>query len=256
MTIGSNSNGCTSVEKKKSCALTLLFNVAQKTVRAQLRLTNWLTGFCVATGLAIVVWQGNLETSENNMLGWFIDSRSGIEWTMWDSWHLKRTVLIFYPGETQDYEDLLLNPYRRKNPSRMNISNRQIPKWCWIARRPQEFLGSDNMLVLKEIGVGWPSPFAIRAYTDTDATRVSKWLISIDRWPHVLNVNYGLWKIRVVNLVISSAFFAFCIGLIRSTLAAIRNWRRKSKGCCGNCGYSLEGLKGSRCPECGTTSNI
>ena len=244
----------------KKARLKSFLYLIREMAQAQLRPTNWIAGFCVAIGLTVAAWQFDPRSDSTNFVGEFDDPRSGVWWAVWDAHHLKRTMIIWFPSGTEDYEDLLSRPRRPKGYTivdgvtgsyRYQTPDRQIPWWAWIAPKPQEFLGSNEYLILMEDGAGWPFPFAIRAYPESDSTSVSSWLVSIDRWPHVLNVNYGLWKIRVVSLFLSCAFFSICLGLIRFAMVSIRDWRRTAKGCCHNCGYSLEGLIGGPCPECG-----
>jgi hypothetical protein len=245
-----------------------LLCVIARLIRGSFRLTNWIAGFCIAIGLSVAAWQLDPRSDETNIVGLFDDPRSGVWWTMWDAHHLKRSLVIMYPSGTEEYADLLSKPRRAKGYTivdgvagsyRYQTPDRQIPWWAWNATKPQAFLTNgmdpDARLILLEDAVGWPYPFAIRAYPESGATRVSEWLVSIDRWPHVLNVNYGLWKIRLVSLLISCALFSLCVSLIRLVFASMRRWRRTSKGRCGNCGYSLEGLRDGLCPECGTTSD-
>ena len=48
-----------------------------------------------------------------------------------------------------------------------------------------------------------------------------------------------------------TAGLTFTFGLAAAT-GPVRKWHRQRTGCCTVCGYSLEGNRSGRCPECGT----
>jgi len=45
----------------------------------------------------------------------------------------------------------------------------------------------------------------------------------------------------------------FCIVLLPTAAAWVRDWRRRPPGHCPACGYDLTGNVSGRCPECGRT---
>ncbi|HZW07506.1 MAG TPA: hypothetical protein VFF65_10315 [Phycisphaerales bacterium] len=55
-----------------------------------------------------------------------------------------------------------------------------------------------------------------------------------------------------LGMVLNTLLFAVPIALVLWAPGAVRTLRRRRKGCCAACGYSLAGLdEGAACPECG-----
>lgn len=88
------------------------------------------------------------------------------------------------------------------------------------------------------------------------------WTIGTQPWPSIGSEWYQLPKVmqgggsggsyyrREIPLI-PVAFLLLC------TSIAMHVWARinRPKGECKNCGYSLEGLTSTTCPECGTTTS-
>ena len=66
----------------------------------------------------------------------------------------------------------------------------------------------------------------------------------------------GLHELWVVTAMFSGPVVAIVVSILIArrivrTLPSPKHW--EDNGVCGNCGYSLQGLTGNQCPECGTT---
>lgn len=105
--------------------------------------------------------------------------------------------------------------------------------------------------------VGWPLPALtgsihwVRQIRNADIIYAVKGGVQLPRdknfQPRALPLT-PVWPGFVVDwLLWSMAWFAPLAGI-----ASLRHWRRKRKGLCTHCGYSLTGLpEASVCPECG-----
>lgn len=77
--------------------------------------------------------------------------------------------------------------------------------------------------------------------------------------PKFLHPKSGAWNLpRVIpvrpvwsGLVLNSLVWAVPLGLVLSGARRLRRRRRDRLGCCRECGYSLTGIGGAVCPECG-----
>jgi hypothetical protein len=85
-----------------------------------------------------------------------------------------------------------------------------------------------------------PAP---RQLADQPVTRIYTFCAGVNGAAH-LTIQYRLYVLAVVSLVVAAA----------SVREGRRRFRRRA-GCCTCCGYSLVGLDGFVCPECGSETH-
>jgi hypothetical protein len=138
---------------------------------------------------------------------------------------------------------------RSTNPSQLVLPHPldvALPDWSvWVLAK-----AAGDTVEWEAHAIGWPWRFQSYAVltSSTGAKRVVGGLQGeASRQTHVLPLKFSRH-----GLVMNSIFFGV-IGFSFGALgAARRQWLRRSRRDCGNCGYECVDI-GARCPECGTT---
>jgi len=122
--------------------------------------------------------------------------------------------------------------------------------------------GSGGDCVLYRGRVGWPLRCAEWAYVlSPNKAHGARGAVVIESPPLVLNPgqwHFGGVPARVLpyrpmvwGLLGNTLIYGACVVFVVRFPPAVRRWRRRRTGCCAQCGYSMEGLSGRGCPECG-----
>ena len=74
------------------------------------------------------------------------------------------------------------------------------------------------------------------------------------RTPSVMSYILGIGSVLTVGVIFFGSVIVYCLVIIRRSRVTARSWPFHEGGLCQRCGYALEGLRGSVCPECGQTN--
>lgn len=120
-------------------------------------------------------------------------------------------------------------------------------------------LPGPHCVSVKTEGYGWPIPSHLRTVHCFEPTPFPDFLyvdfdISITACSLAVESDLRVWPPGLVgNTAIFGAAIALALFSVDASIGAVRYTRRRARGRCGACGYSVAGLTSPICPECGRT---
>jgi hypothetical protein len=99
-----------------------------------------------------------------------------------------------------------------------------------------------RQLELGSLGPGVYTNFELRGHQNPSSLRFLS--------GQILKPSDGSLGVRNVDIRIPT-LLPTLVALVLSVILMVRSHRKQIQGCCSQCGYSLDGLAGGVCPECG-----
>jgi hypothetical protein len=232
------------------------FRKIEATRTRQLLAWYLLIGLVTTIGLALVIAARGIERKRS---GLYVDQSTGLFWSM----SANTGITVVYADKSDDrpldaklaFPELHtpIHSWRWDAPPIAQQRSRALPRWS--APFTSRMWRSN---VCRVVAIGWPEISFAGAEWESDGGS-SAGTSGLLRHPEAPAASSRSVKMLIpyrpiwYGLALSSLFWAVCIGIIHQAYRWLRKTVRGLNGCCTQCGYSLDGLRSSTCPECGSS---
>ena len=139
------------------------------------------------------------------------------------------------------------SPYMKEGPRR--------PGWIGGLEEAREVYPSHGGIMFCEQAYGWPFRTLRLQYVVKDLQQHQFKCIRLPVWVYSrlrLGSVFLPTGLAMPGALLNTLLFAAPVYLVLSVPSSRRRYWRKRRVQCDTCGYELVGLKGDRCPECGS----